>query len=57
MKQIKIIIERSKNLFAAYAENVEGIYGAGDTVAKEKHSIMMPLNYIKNIMKTFLQFY
>jgi len=39
MKQIKIIIERSKNLFAAYAENVEGIYGAGDTVAEAKQSI------------------
>ena len=45
MKQIKIIIERSKNSFAAYAENVEGIYGAGDTVAEAKQSINVIKDY------------
>jgi len=27
MKQIKIVIERSADLFSSYAENVEGVYG------------------------------
>lgn len=47
MKQIKIIIERSKDSYSAYAENVEGIYGAGDTVAEAKQSIMDSIRLLK----------
>ena len=37
-KKVKIIIERSSNSFSAYAENVEGVYGQGDTVEEAKQS-------------------
>ncbi len=47
MKQIKIIIERSKDLYSAYAENVEGIYGAGNTVAEAKQSIFDAIKLLK----------
>jgi predicted RNase H-like HicB family nuclease len=40
MKTVKIIIERSKDMYSAYAENIEGIYGGGDTVAEAKQSII-----------------
>ena len=33
---VKIIIERIKNSFTSYAENVEGVYGQGDTVEEAK---------------------
>jgi len=39
MKKIKIIIERSKDAFWAYAENVAGINGVGDSVEEAKQSI------------------
>lgn len=39
MKQLKIIIERSKDQYCAFAENVEGIYGEGETVKEAKKSI------------------
>ena len=35
---VKVIIEKSKNSFTAYAENVEGVYGQGDTVEEAKQS-------------------
>jgi predicted RNase H-like HicB family nuclease len=40
MKAVKIIIERSKDMYSAYAENIEGIYGGGNTVAEAKQSII-----------------
>lgn len=39
MKQIKIIIEKSKDHFSAYSENIEGINGAGDTVEETKKNV------------------
>jgi len=42
MKTLKIIIERSKDMYSAYAENIEGIYGGGNTVAEAKQSSLMP---------------
>jgi len=39
MKTVRIIIERSKDMYSAYAENIEGIYGGGDTVPEAKQSI------------------
>ena len=47
MKRIKIIIERSKDLYSAYAENVEGIYGSGDTVAEAKKSVLDAIRLLK----------
>lgn len=40
MKLIKVIIEKTKNMFSSYAENVPGIYGGGDTVEEAKKSIL-----------------
>jgi hypothetical protein len=47
MKEIKIIIERSKNAYSAYAENVEGISGMGDTVADAKRSVLQAIEIQK----------
>jgi len=46
METLKIIIEKSSDSFGAYAENIEGIYGAGDTLTEVKQSI-------KDAIKTF----
>jgi len=51
MKTITIIIERSKDLFSAYAENVEGIYGGGDTVEEAKQSILEAIELTKEYNK------
>ena len=48
MKQIKIVIERSADLFSSYAENVEGIYGGGDTVQEAKQSVIDAITLLKN---------
>ena len=40
MKQLKIIIEKSSNHYSAFAENIEGIYGSGDSVVEAKNSII-----------------
>ncbi|MCD6011702.1 MAG: HicB family protein [Flavipsychrobacter sp.] len=47
MKQVKIVIERSSDLFSSYAENVEGIYGGGDTVQEAKKSILDAIKFLK----------
>lgn len=39
MKAIKIIIEKTKDMYTAYAENAEGIYGGGNTIEEAKASI------------------
>jgi predicted RNase H-like HicB family nuclease len=39
MKAIKIIIEKTKDMYTAYAENAEGIYGGGETIEEAKASI------------------
>jgi len=44
MKLIKVIIEKTKNMYSSYAENVPGLYGGGNTVDEAKASI---LNAIK----------
>lgn len=50
MKTLKIVIERSEDMFSAYAENAEGIYGGGDTVEEAKQTI---LDAIKIITEEF----
>lgn len=47
MKKIKIVIERSNDLFSAYAENVKGIYGAGNTVSEAKDSIVKSIELLR----------
>ncbi|GGC40839.1 hypothetical protein GCM10011386_36080 [Parapedobacter defluvii] len=47
MKTLKIIIERSADMFSAYAENVPGIYGGGDTVEDAKQSILESVALLK----------
>jgi predicted RNase H-like HicB family nuclease len=50
-KTIKIIIEKSKDMYSAYAENVEGVYGAGDTVEQTKESIEKSIALLKKYNK------
>ncbi|MDR0232241.1 MAG: hypothetical protein LBI82_09005 [Dysgonamonadaceae bacterium] len=40
MKTIKIIIEKSADFYDAYAENCEGIYGAGETAEEAKKNAL-----------------
>ena len=47
MKTIKIIVEKSSDSYGAYAENVDGIYGAGDTLSEVKKSIYDAIETIK----------
>lgn len=49
MKTLKIIIERSADMFSAYAENVEGVYGGGDTVGEAKQSILDSIELLKTL--------
>lgn len=51
MKQLKIIIERSKDQYSAYAENAKGIYGGGDTVKEAKESIFEAIRLFKKYNK------
>lgn len=46
MKTLKIVIERSEDMFSAYAENAKGIYGGGDTVQEAKQSILDAIQII-----------
>ena len=48
MKTIKIIIERSKDAYWAYAENVEGITGVGDSVQEVKQSVLDCIEIVKD---------
>lgn len=47
METIKIIIEKSSDSYGAYAVNVNGIYGAGDTVEECKQSILDAIETVK----------
>lgn len=44
---IRIIIEKTKDHYSAYAENVEGIYGAGNTIDEVEASIIESINIFK----------
>jgi predicted RNase H-like HicB family nuclease len=43
MKQLTIVIEKTKDMYSAYAENMEGIYGGGNTIEEAKESIYTSL--------------
>ena len=47
MKQIKIIIEKTKDHYSAYAENVAGVYGGGNTPQEAKASIFESIALLK----------
>jgi predicted RNase H-like HicB family nuclease len=47
MKIIKVIIEKTKSMYSSYAENVQGIYGGGDTVEDAKRSIVDAIRLFK----------
>ena len=47
MKKVKIIIEKGKDLYAAWAENVEGVYGAGETPEEAKKSAEEAIRLLK----------
>lgn len=51
MKTIKVTIERSNDLYSAYAVNVAGIYGAGSTPAEAKASILKSISLLKKYNK------
>lgn len=47
MKTIRIIIERSADYYDAYAENCEGVYGAGETPEEAKKNVLEGLELLK----------
>ena len=52
MKAVKIIVEKTKDHYSAFAENVEGVYGAGETVAEAKESILKAIKLLKKHNKS-----
>jgi predicted RNase H-like HicB family nuclease len=44
MKKLTIILEKTKDMYSAYAENMEGIYGGGNTIEEAKESINTSIN-------------
>lgn len=50
MEKLIITICASKDSFGAYAENCEGIYGAGDTVAATREISRKPFGLLRNII-------
>jgi predicted RNase H-like HicB family nuclease len=54
MKKLTIIIEKTKDMYTAYAENMKGIYGGGNTIEEAKESINTSLqlyNKYNNLIK------
>lgn len=47
MKKIVIVIEKSKDFFDGYAENCDGIYGAGDSIQAVKDNIAEAIRLLK----------
>lgn len=47
MEKVIIVIERSSDHFGAYAENVEGIFGAGDTPGEAKQSALEAIGLLR----------
>ncbi|MET7259254.1 helix-turn-helix domain-containing protein [Dyadobacter fermentans] len=48
MKRIRILIERGKDGYSAYAENVKKIYGIGDTVQDVKKNVFECIEIVKS---------
>ena len=47
METIKIVIEKTKDMYSAYAENTKGIYAGGDTVEEVKQSVLDAIRLLK----------
>ena len=47
MEKLIIIIEKSADHYSAYAENCEGVYGAGNSVAEAKEDVLKGLELFK----------
>ena len=46
METITIIIEKTTDYYDAYAENCEGVYGAGETVEAAKNDVLKGLELL-----------
>jgi hypothetical protein len=46
METLRIIIEKSADFFDAFAENCEGVYGAGSTVIEAKNNALQGLKLL-----------
>ena len=51
MSIVKIVIEKTKDHYSAYANNVKGIYGAGETPEEAKQSILEAIDLLKKYNK------
>ena len=49
MKNVQIVIERSKDAFWAYAPKLEGVSGVGDTVQQAKQSALEGIQIQKEL--------
>ena len=49
MKQIEIILERSKDFWWAYSTNVEGINGGGETEEAARHEVLQCIELQKEL--------
>jgi predicted RNase H-like HicB family nuclease len=49
MKKIKVVIEKTKDFYSAYAENVDGVTGGGETVSEAKKSILESIEIVKSL--------
>jgi hypothetical protein len=47
MNTIKIKIEKHKDFFSAYAQNIVGVYGNGNTVQEAKRSVLKSIRLLK----------
>lgn len=47
MEKLIIIIEKSKDHYSAYADNCEGVYGAGDTLEEARTNVLEGLRLYK----------
>ena len=52
MKILKIIIEKGKDNYGAYAENGDSIWGAGDTPEEAKQSVLEAIELLKKYNKS-----
>lgn len=51
MRHLKIVLEKTKDGYSAYAENTEGVYGAGHTADEAKQSIIEAIALLKKYNK------
>ncbi len=48
MKNLRVVVEKAADgFFSAYSENIEGLFGAGETVEKAKNSLLQSIEISK----------